>query len=296
VVATSLALIVSASPAVTTLWLQLDAPRTPCRIEALATAIHVQRPDAVLQIGKAPRASDPEAQLTEQAGTLTLTVRSQGKPLARELPPPGATCEEALQTAALMIDRYLDDLGPNDEEVHIADLGREQSLAFLLGLTVTQAPVGWSPGLGLELDLRLGLVLLSIGGEVNLPQEEAVLASRPWTYRVQPAASWFAGGVAPRLGPGRIVAQAALGVSLSFVSVHSATLFQLQSGSAADFFLGIRVGYALDLPAQFSLSLRYEERWVPAPSSFPVEGESGRAISIRRYSGDVGLLVGYAFF
>jgi hypothetical protein len=296
--AASLALLLAVSAP--TLWLKVDVgPDSPCRVEALAAALRVQRPDTGLALGSRPNAFDLEADLTESSGTLTLTVRGPGKPLTRVLPAPSATCEETLQTAALMIDRYLDELHADAEEAHIEHLvrGPGPRLQLLFGPSVAQAPAGLSPGLTLELDLRSRLFLLSLGGEASLSQKKAI-ASFDGAYDLTPAAAWLAAGVAPRLGPGRVLVQASFGLTLLWVGIQSSLsppLPHQHGGNAVDPFLGLRAGYAFDLPARFSLVLRYEERFVPAPTTFSVDGYPG-SVSVRSFSGDLALMAGYAFF
>jgi hypothetical protein len=297
VLTASLALVLGATP---TLWLSIDVgPKSPCRLDALAAAIRVQRPDAALSLGAPPHPSDLEAVLADRDGTLILSVHGgQGRPLSRELPPAGATCEEALQTAALMIDRYLDELHATGADASIESLAPGPGPAFgvQLGPSVVQAPFGLSAGLILELDLRVGLFLLSLGGEANLSQSKAIGSALPdATYDVTPAATWLAAGVAPRLGPGRLFGQLSLGLSILWARARSPSLFQTKQGLTVDPYVGLCAGYVLDLPAHFGLALRYEERWVPAPTAFAVEGLPG-TVSVRALSGDLALLVGYTFF
>src|SRR5262249_33722271 len=160
--------------------------------------IRVERPDAALAMGSPP-GGGLVADLTEDHGTITLSVRGAGKPLVRELPAAGTSCEETLQTAALMIDRYLDELRASGEEARIEELGvrRGPEFGVAIGGSVAQAPAGWAPGLTLETDLRLGPWLLSLGGEANLSQQQADSAFSG-AFDLQPAAAWLAGGVAPR--------------------------------------------------------------------------------------------------
>jgi hypothetical protein len=297
-----LALLLAASPEPVTLWLRGDLPAdSPCRLESLSAAIRAQRPDALLALGARSKPTDLEAVLSESGGTLTLTVSGPGKPLSRVLPVPGDDCIEATHTAALMIDRYLDDLNENAEEARIDGLssssGPTSAFTVSLGPSVVQAPAGLSAGLVLEVDQRFGLLLLSLGGELNLSQQKAASAVSG-LYELQPAAAWLAVGVAPRLGPGRLVAQGSLGLSLLWVTIGQTTppTYQKQQASGADLFAGLRLGYVLDLPARFSLALRYEERWVPSPTPFSVEGYPGDSVSVRTFSGDLALLVGYALF
>jgi hypothetical protein len=293
-------LFIAVPPSAPTVFLSVDVDaESPCRVAGLAAAIRALRPDAALVAGKRPLPSDLEAEITESSGALTLSVRGEGKPLTRSLPPAGPSCEATVQTAALMIDRYLDELNERAEEVRIEELSHwsrpDLALIVSLGASVVQAPVGWSPGLDLGLDLRLGLALLSLGGEVNLAQSDSA-ATVGGTYHLQPAAAWLAAGVVPRLGPGRLLVQGSLGLALVWATIDSpGAPFQRQQGHAVDLFVGLRVGYVLDLPARFSLALRYEERWVSHPTSFSVEGFPG-SVSVRRFAGDLALMAGYSLF
>jgi hypothetical protein len=161
---------------------------------------------------------------------------------------------------------------------------------------VVQAPFGLSAGLILELDLRFGLALFSLGGEANLRQHKPIGPDVPdGTFTANPAAVWLGGGVAPRLGPGRFFAQVTVGLSLLWASAQSPTFFQERQGTAVDLYLGLCGGYLLELPAGFGLAVRYEERWVPAPTSFGVESTTS-TVAIRTFSGDLALLASYAFF
>jgi hypothetical protein len=283
-----------------TLWLRVDVgPESPCSAQELAAAIRVQRPDASIAMGERPASQELEADLTESAGTYTLSVRGAGKGLNRTLPAPGATCEETAQTAALMIDRYLDEIRAGGAEAGIEELSPPPPRRFslLLGPSLVQAPAGLAFGLTLETDLRFSLLLLTLGGEVNLRQSKAV-ASFEGGYEMTPAAAWLAAGVAPRLGPGRILAQASFGLSLLRVDISSSLTPPLPhqtNGNAVDPYLGLRLGYVLDLPARFSMALRFEERWVPAPTTFFVEDYKG-TVSIRSFSADLALMAGYSFF
>jgi hypothetical protein len=283
-----------------TLWLRVDvAPGSPCRAETLAAAIRADRPDAALQTGPAPNPGDLEADFTEAGGSLSLRIRGgNGEPLTRTLPPPGESCQEAIQTAALMIDRYLGELyaEPEVSQPASSTSPNGKTLVVRLGPSLVQAPFAWAPGLMLEASLGIGILWLSLGGEANLAQSEAVGAEAPGVdYRVHPAAAWLGAGVAPVLGPGRLFAQVTFGLSMLWAKTTGSGLFQTGQGFTADPYLGLCGGYALDLPLHLSLTLRYEERWVPAPSPFSVEGAPG-SVSPRQFSGDLALLLGYAFF
>jgi hypothetical protein len=281
-----------------TLWLRVEvSPESPCRADSLATAIRIQRPDVALAAGPAPRTGDLEADFTEVGGSLSLRVRGgSSEPLTRTLPPAGDSCQEAIQTAALMIDRYLGELYAGEEEGGLSSSGRGTTFVVGLGPSLAQAPFGWAPGLMLQVSLGVDILWLSLGGEANLAQTKPIGAQAPDAdYRILPAASWLGAGVAPHLGPGRVIVQATFGLSLLWAKTTGSGLFQTQQGFSADPYVGLCGGYALDLPLHLSLTLRYEERWVPAPSPFKVEGIP-TSVSPRSFSGDLALLLGYAFF
>jgi hypothetical protein len=300
---TAAAALLAATPVSPSLWLELQVDSaSPCSPDGVAAAIRGLRPDLIVKLGKRTSVSDLQVLIVERNGSLTLMVLGPGKPLSRDLPPAGPSCGDASQTAALIVDRYLDEFYATGGEAQLASTtaGDGPSLRLQLGPSLVQMPTGLSPsispGLILELDLRLGLFLASLGGEANLPGNGAVGAGTDASYHVQPAAAWIAAGVAPALGPGRLVLQASFGLDLLWVRIES-SLHQEAPANEADPYVGLAAAYLLDLPAHFSLGLRFEERFVPAPSVFAVEGLSGSAsVTARRFTADLALLAGYSFF
>jgi hypothetical protein len=296
-------LLLSAESSGPTLWLELDvAAGSPCTAEGVAAAIRGLRPELALKIGKRPSAVELQAVLSERNGSLALTIQGWGAPLSRDLPAAPTSCTDASETAALIVDRYLDEVystGGEDLVAPVADRFRP-SLALELGPSLTQMPLGLSPnpspGLILVLDLQLGWLLFSTGGEVDLPGNKPIAAAAEGSYHAQPAVVWFAAGVDPRLGPGRLVFQASVGLSLLWVQLHS-SLHQEQSKNATNLYVGGVAAYLLDLPAHFTLGLRFEERVVLDPSTFVVEGIPGAtSVTVRQFTADLALLAGYRFF
>jgi hypothetical protein len=202
----------------------------------------------------------------------------------------------------LIVDRYLDEFYATAEETAIAPTETRDwpSLTLQLGPSLVQMPSGLSasvsPGVLLALDLRLSSLLMSLGGEANLPGTGAVVPGMAGTYHVQPADAWLAAGFAPHLGPGRLALQASFGLALLWVRIET-SLHQEAPANRADPYFGLVGAYSLDLPAHFSLGLRFEERFVPSPSVFAVEGVPGStSVTARRFTADLALLAGYTFF
>jgi hypothetical protein len=298
-----LAWLLAATPSAPTLWLELDVEAgCPCSAEGLEAAIRGLRPGAVVKLGTRPNITDLQILLVERKGSLSLTTQGRGEPLIRTLPPAGSSCTETSQTAALIIDRYLDELYANDVETPIAPAARSlaPNLQLRLGLSFLQMPSGLSPSISpgaiLELNLGLGLVLLSLGGEANLSGTKPVTSQGDGSYRAQPAATWLAAGISPRLGPGRLGLQGSFGLSLLWVQTD-ASLHQETRGHAVDPYVGLLASYFIDLPSHFSLGLRAEERFVPSPTVFITEGVPGSAsVAVRQFTADLALLAGYTFF
>jgi hypothetical protein len=301
IASTAAAVLLGATPVSPSLWLELEVdPASPCNTDGVAAAIRGLRPDLVVKPGKRTSGVDLQVLLVERNGSLTLMVLGPGKPLSRDLPPAGASCADASQTAALIVDRYLDEFYAVGAETQLASTsaGEAPSLRLQLGSSLVQMPTGLSPsispGLMLEVDVRLGLILLSLGGEANLPGNSAAIPGEG-TYHLQPAAAWIAAGVAPKLGPGRFMFQASFGLDLMWVRIET-SLHQETPANEADPYVGLVAAYCIDLPSHFSAGLRFEERFVPAPSVFAVEGVQGSTVTARRFTADLALLAGYTFF
>jgi hypothetical protein len=299
---TAAAVFFSATPVSPSLWLDLEVDSaSPCHADGVAAAIRGLRPDLVVKIGQRTSASDLQVLFVERNGSLSLSILGPGKPLNRDLPPASASCADASQTAALIVDRYLDEFYATGAEAQAASTsaGEGPRLSLQLGPSLVQMPTGLSlsisPGLILELDLRLGLAWFSLGGEANLPSNGIVAQGLDGSYHVQPAAAWIAAGIALPLGPGRLVLQASLGLDLLWVGIQS-SLHQETPSNRADPYAGLVGAYLLDLPSHFSAGLRFEERFVPSPSVFAVEGvANSTSVTARRFTADLALLAGYTF-
>jgi len=107
-----LALLASAASAhrAPVVWLGVPSGAESCRTPLLA-AIRERRPDVDVRVGRAHGGGDVSARLREEEGVWRLVVRVEGlTPLRRVLPSPGESCAATADVAALMLDRYLDDV------------------------------------------------------------------------------------------------------------------------------------------------------------------------------------------
>ncbi len=305
--ASALALALTASP---TLWLEVTLPESTCGAESLQAAIVALAPGLTVALGNRPQPGDLQVTLARTAGETVLKVSGAGEPLVRSLPDPGADCNQTIETAALMIDRYLEanhwsGAEPSVDQLQTGSTPFEPSpsrpskarLWLAVGPTLLQAPAALTAGLALELGVRVGLFEIALGGEADLSQQAPVSSNAAdGDFVIVPAAAWIVAGVVPPLGPGHLLFEASGGLSYTSVFVRTAVpVSQPGSSEAFDGYFGLRAGYSLDLPSDFTLTLYYEERFCPAPTRFTFEGFSNTVL-VRAFSGELALLVGWFFF
>jgi hypothetical protein len=162
---------------------------------------------------------------------------------------------------------------------------------------------GISPGLTLDLGLRLGDVFFLLGGDLLLAQHPAIGSGIQGNWVVQSDPVRAVVGLSLALGPGDVSLGLGGGVLLTNVSVQSTDLFHKTSGFAAEGFACLTVGYALRLPWQLLLGLRFEERWVPSPAPFTISGvpdvsgiPATLAIQTPTFAAALSLLIGREFY
>jgi hypothetical protein len=273
-----------------------------CTGDAVAKAIQALVPETEVKVGQ--RAGDPDVQveLAESAQGFSLSVSGGRAPFTRLLPETGKQCVEAVNLTALIVSRYLDELPwratspPPVVEVRRPPPPPPTKVVADFGLIASQIAAGLSPGLTLDLGLRKGVVFALLGGDLVLDQHPPVIAGgNDGSYLVQSDAVRAMAGLALPLGPGAVSLEAGGGVFVTSVSVVSGVLFQKNPQSAAEAFASLRVGYGLELPGKLLLALRYEERWVPSPTSFEVyPGIS--TVQSPKISGALSLVIGREFF
>jgi hypothetical protein len=305
VLASFLALSLAASP---TLWIHVSLEQPSCDAAALRSAIAALAPAVNVAIGNEAPSGDLQVTLLQAKGDAVLTVTGRGEPLVRSLGHAGDDCTQTVETAALMIARYLDAI-PSETSESLPAVQKatpqepppsesRRSKAWLsLGPTVLRGPAGVTAGLAFELGVRLSPLQVAVGGEADLAQHAPVSSmSSDGEYVVTPAAVWITAAFVPRLGPGNLILGLSGGglVTSAFVRT-SVPVSQPGSQTVFDGFAGLRVGYLLDLPADFSVSLTYEERYCPAPTRFTVAGFPDTVL-VPTFSGELALMVAWYFF
>jgi hypothetical protein len=164
------------------------------------------------------------------------------------------------------------------------------------GAVATRIAGGISPGLTLDVGLRAGPVFVLLGGDLLLAQHPPI-AGTSGTWVVQSDPVRLVGGASLRLGPGDASFGLGGGAQFTTVSVQSTPFYNLQSRTVVEPFACVTVGYALPLPWHLLAALRFEERWVPSPTTFFVFAlPSNLDLQTPTFAGAVSLVVGREFF
>jgi len=280
-----------------TLWLSVPAG-AGCRVEEFVAAVVGRRPDLAVRAGSEPGAGDAAAAIDVEERGWRLTVKRAGmEPLHRSLPPPGADCVATSSTAALMIDRALEDLHWNGAAVRIEPMAREAApgaderapvppavpreplpveARIALGAGAATEFGSVLPALSLELGAQLGPWSIGAGATGSLAAHAAVGGvSTVGRYTAVPIDLQLIAGRRFSLGPGWLRLEFAPGLELALASATGALLQHESSGLSTGLLLAARGGYELPLPARFALVLVAEGRVFPVPISFDVEGYPG---------------------
>ena len=281
-----------------------DSGASPCTSTRVLSSIRARQPGIDLRLGGAVRPGDASAVLAPLDGRWGLTVEGAGlAPLRRQLPAPGTDCVATADTAALMIDRYLDDIHWSGRRAAFADLQHRPIEGVAeLGSSVAASPVGALPSIELDLGARRGPWQLGVGGSLAVPEKNAFPASASFagSYSAQMASARVVASWRPRLGPGVARVELAPGAELFWVGAsypQATRLFQNHPAFDAAPYLGLRVGYELALPARFAVALRAEGRALLRQPTFGVEGEPGiPAIAAGPVDGNVTLALSRSFF
>jgi hypothetical protein len=296
-----------------------DSQDGTCSAETFTAALRTQRPGVTVHAwslqnpAEAPPQRALRVHLAQRDGAVVLEVDGAGRSIVRTLP---ATedCERDLQTAALIVDGALDELGVSPEAPTV-DLA--PPIPFYKQLHVSA-----SVGAGTEQGLSQFIPAFDIQGavryrfvEVTLDVDLGLASNTPFTLMAPESgngslsatsvAAEVGAGLAPRLGPGRLSFDLVAGLQLTFATfVEGAapnTVFQTAPQTSEEPFGALRLGYSLDLPWGFFLQARAEERAAHAATfgvvggSFPVSaGSSTVTAPVLTFQG-LGLL-GFHFF
>ena len=281
-----------------------------CGSEALATALRAQRPTAVVRLwrssqgGEQPPGDAVRVRLLAGGMTVRLEVSGAGSSVLRDSSPV-ETCERNVELAALIVDGALDEVRVEEEAPRVDLLAPPVPLRKLLqigaavGGGVEQGPSDFVAAIDVEGFARYRFFEVTLDADVGLPDSTALSSTLMYNTSLSVTSLTLAlgFGLAPRLGPGRAFADLLLGLALDFASAsstHDDALFSSSPQTSVEPFVGLRLGYFLDLPFGLFLQGRAEERLAFGQTDFSVAGSS-TIVNTRTWTFQALGLLGYRF-
>jgi hypothetical protein len=288
VVAVWFALVLGAVPEVWAETQGIGDEAAACDVDALATALRVDRPGLVVRAmhpdvaGPAPPAGALRVRLTRRDGTTLVEIEGAGKTIVRTLPAADG-CERNIATAALIVDGALDDLAVSRAAPRVDSLAppvplrKQIHFSGLAGAGVERGVFRVVPAFDVEGAVRYRSLALTLDVDVGLGSSTDFSVTPPeagnGTFSAATVAVDLGVGFSPRLGPGRLAASVAFGFELAVASVRSTSVFQQQGQTSEEPFGALRLGYELDLPWGLFVEVRGEARASPR-AAFQVVGAS----------------------
>lgn len=258
---------------------ELAASEGPCQAGQLLDAVRERRPEAVAGSAEAAQPGDLRAVVTA-ASPWVLTVHDGGKViLRRDLPPPGEDCAALAETAALMLDRFLDEIAWSPEAAPLGPLPPEPprerlhgaaavSFALVPGLGTTV-----QPAIGAAFALRRGPWRAELSADVALGERDPVDPSDSGAggFDVTALRPTLRAGRAVPLGAGELVLGGAAASDILFVSATGPRIFHSRSTSAGLAGGGLTAGYQIGFSG-FVLGARADALLMGGSAQFGVEG------------------------
>jgi hypothetical protein len=305
-----------------TLWVAFPSGAEPCGYDQLAAALHARLGDVSVRPGVHDVMGDDVDVALERSGSdWGLRVRAAGEQeLERKLPRPGTDCVATTETAALMVERYLDDIrwtGGGAVVQRLPPLPPKPppppwQMVLEVGgagaLLVPQVAPNLSSGSGqpipgpggiLDIGVRWGNWQAELsGGYFQLPEQN--LGGNVYTVKngSQPATlQWFVVPVELALGHrfstgfGAFRLEVAPGAEL--YQAQPANLYNGTTQLAVLPSVGLRLGYDFPIWKRLFLTLGAEVRAHGAKEFLAIGLET---VSTGFFDGNAILTLGYVFF
>ncbi|MHB8420888.1 MAG: hypothetical protein ACYDCL_22660 [Myxococcales bacterium] len=298
-----------------TVWVAFPARAEPCSYDQLEGALRARLGEVDVRPGVHDALpGDVLVDLDHDGADWSLQVQAAGEnELRRKLPRPGLDCVALSETAALMVDRYLDGIhwaGASPAVVQqvppppkapawqlVLQVGGSGELGVLPQL---------GPGLTLDVGARRGRFQIELSGSASLGGQETVACApdaacppggTAGTLALQGAATQLALGYGLPVGFGTVRFELTPGAELFWVTTSPSPgsfYFRSMPAFSALPFVGVRLGYELPLSRRLFLALRVEARGHLGEDQFSVTGSTTEFT--RLFDGDASLALGYLFF
>jgi hypothetical protein len=267
-----------------------------CSSESFGHALRMVRPDVAIGLETAPDTDSVQVSVAAKNGTVLLTISGHGRSINRDFPDPN-DCEAACRTAALIIDRALEDLRFGEVAPPIETLAPPPSameLSLALGIGATQGMFGAAAAVTGALQLHWHFALLALSGDLVLPTG-TTLPNGLGSLQASGENLEIGVGLSPPLGPGRLSLTGLFGVAWTNLSAQT-TLPVNQGGSATEPYVGVTAAYVYRLPEFFFLSAQLEEQLALGRTVFNIDSEPPQTATTRAWTFQGWVLVGRRLF
>lgn len=318
VLALAAGLVLGGAP-LNTIWVVAPPDIAPCTVDVFAGAFRARLGQVTVVPGERDLVAGEMQVTIRPAGQgLELRVRAaEERELIRELPGPGADCVAASETAALMIERYLEEVGtgisvatgpsfvppaPPARWGIVFELTLTTELAVLPQLAPGDSTTIPAVGIGgaIAIGVRRGpwqlaaRVTLEPGGTTVVVGDLA-----DGSLNLQAYAVALAGNYLLAAGPGSVRFELAPGVQMFSANTTTSNGPRFgPTGSAFRLlpFLGIGVGYQVPVWKDLSALITASMRVHLGSTDFEITGVSDDTVYTRQLDGEASLGLCYVFY
>jgi hypothetical protein len=288
-----------------TVWVTVPETEAPCSFEDVAGALRSRLGTQDVRHGEhAVDGQSVQLALGHQGTDWFLDLESEGHPrLRRSLPGPEADCLALTEAAALVADRYLEDVHWNGPPVVIQPMEPELIPPLEGWHAVIDAAAAGGSGLGgtggaaeLHGGVRWRKLLFGLSGSIALPYDVALVAGDPTqgSLHAEAGTAQLLGGWRLDAGPGAVELELTPGLEWFRSWTTGGQIYHRQDTWSAVPYLGARAGYTLAVGRHFYLAARAQAEALLGSQAFEVNGFLKIYAKAVEWEGS--LAVGYQLF
>jgi hypothetical protein len=289
-----------------TVWVTVPEPEAPCSFEDVAGALRSRLGTQDVRHGEhAVDGQSVQLALGHQGTDWFLDLESEGHPrLRRPLPGPEADCLALTEAAALVADRYLDDVHWSGAPVLVEPVPPEEHPVpegFHAGLDAAIAGGSALSGVGGGVELHAGIrwdkFLFGLSGGAQLPSDSALVAGDPTqgSLHAEAGTAQLLAGRFWNAGPGALELELTPGLEWFRSWTTGGQIYHRQDTWSAAPYLGARAGYAVALGRHFYVAARAQGEVLLVRQVFEVYGYSP-TLQAQVVQWEGSLAVGYQLF